>query len=140
MEREHFTALAILTTHYWQENCNWPILIGKGKLSVGEYVDISRNDEYSNKDLPGFTSKVNVDETNLALFTEYKVLTNIGNFSIRLRYEDANYDYLVDDEVADDKSRHYRQWFPNASYATKIDKVELQLSYTSKVVRPHTES
>lgn len=111
--------------------------IGKGKLSVGsEYVDISRNDEYSNKDLPGFTSKVNVDETNLALFTEYKVLTNIGNFSIGLRYEDANYDYLVDDEVADDKSRHYRQWFPNAFYATKIDKVELQLSYTSKVVRP----
>ena len=37
--------------------------------------------------VPGFTSKVNVDETNLALFTEYKVLTNIGNFSIGLRYE-----------------------------------------------------
>lgn len=111
--------------------------IGKGKLSVGsEYVDITRSDEYINEDLTGFTSKIKVNETNLALFTEYRTSTKIGNFRIGLRYENAKYDYSVDDEIADDKSRHYQQWFPNASYSVKLGKVGVQLNYTSKVIRP----
>lgn len=109
----------------------------KGELSVGgEYIDIGRDDEYINEDLPYFTSGVNIDETNLALFTEYQALTKAGNFSIGLRYENANYDYLIDGKVADDKSRHYRQWFPNASYGTKIGQLRFRLNYTSKVIRP----
>lgn len=109
----------------------------KGKLSVGsEYVDISRDDEYINDDLPGFTSSVHIDETNLALFAEYRASAKAGTFSAGLRYEEADYDYSVDGKVTDDKSRHYRQWFPNASYGTKIGQVRCQLNYTSKVIRP----
>lgn len=111
--------------------------LGKGEWSIGsEYVDIGRDDEYINEDLPGFTSVVHIDETNLALFTEYRVSAKAGNFSAGLRYEDANYDYSVNGKVEKDKSRHYRQWFPNVSYGTKIGSVRCQLNYVSKVVRP----
>lgn len=139
---EKFSARTINSTNHIENTLlagklqlSYPI--GKGKLSVGsEYVDITRDDEYINEDLSGFTSKVHVDETNLALFTEYRTSTRIGNFRIGLRYEDAKYDYTVNGVIADDKSRHYRQWFPNASYSAKLGQVGLQMSYTSKVVRP----
>ena len=121
----------------WATKLQLSYPIWKGELSVGsEYVDISRGDEYINDDLQGFSSRINVDETNLALFAEWQAATDIGNFSVGVRYENAAYDYIVDGIEAEDKSRKYKQWFPNASYATKIGEVGLQLNYNSKVIRP----
>ena len=126
-----------ISNSLWATKLQLSYPVWKGELSIGsEYVDISRGDEYINDDLEGFSSRVNVDETNLALFAEWQAATKIGNFSIGVRYEDATYNYIVDGVESEDKSRSYKQWFPNASYATKIGEVGLQLNYNSKVIRP----
>lgn len=111
--------------------------IWTGELSIGsEYVNIARLDEYYNSDLIEFSSKVDIAEQNLAFFTQYQLETKIGNFAAGVRYEDAKSDYFVDNVKAEDKSRVYRQWFPNFSYSNRFGKVALQLSYNSKVTRP----
>ncbi len=110
--------------------------IWKGQLSAGsEYVDIERSDIYIS-DLEDYSSSTEILEQNLAFFTEYQAATKIGVFSLGLRYENATYEYL-DDEVRDDQmSKSYGQWFPSASYANQFGTVGVQLSYSSKVVRP----
>lgn len=111
--------------------------IWKGELTIGgEYIALTRGDSYINNDLPDFTSRVDVNETNLVMFAEYHLPTAIGNFRLGVRYDDAAYRYMVDGNIADDKSRHYRDFFPNFSYSTKLSKVSIQFNYTSKVVRP----
>lgn len=111
--------------------------IWKGELSIGsEYASIKRRDSYTNSELIGFSSKVNIEEQNLALFSQYQIETKIGNFSAGVRYEKANYTYFVDDTKADDKSRKYAQWFPSFLYSNQFGKVGIQLSYDAKVSRP----
>lgn len=111
--------------------------IWKGALSIGsEYASIKRRDSYTNSELIGFSSKVNIEEQNLALFSQYHIETKIGNFSAGVRYEKANYTYFVDDTKADDKSRKYAQWFPSFLYSNQFGKVGIQLSYDAKVSRP----
>lgn len=106
----------------------------------GEYVNITRIDEYLNDNLVGLSSKVDIHEQNLAFFAQYQIQTEIGGFSLGLRYEDVNYLYIVNDQKNDDKSRKYGQWFPNFSYSNYFGKgdnaVGIQLSYNSKVNRP----
>ena len=126
-----------ISNSLWATKIQFSYPVWKGELSIGsEYVDISRGDEYINDGLEGFSSRVDVDEANLALFAEWQAATKIGNFSMGIRYEDATYNYIVDGVEAEDKSRNYKQWFPNASYATKVGEVGLQLNYNSKVIRP----
>ena len=121
----------------WATKLQLSYPVWKGKLLVGsEYVDISRADSHINDDLQGFSSRVDIDEQNLAFFADYKATTKAGGFSIGLRYEDATYDYLVDGIATKNKSSSYKQWFPNASFSKKINAVSMQLSYSSKVVRP----
>ncbi|MFI3268121.1 MAG: outer membrane beta-barrel family protein [Rikenellaceae bacterium] len=111
--------------------------IWKGNLSIGsEYVIIDRLADYVNEQLPEYSSKVDIDETNLALFAEYQFATKIGNFNLGMRFEDASYDYITDDVRNDEMSRTYKQWFPSATYSNTFGKVTTLLSYTSKVVRP----
>lgn len=113
---------------------SYPIWLGE--LSIGsEYVDIAHRDE-SVSDLAGFTSTTDVLEQNLALFAQYQAATQYGNFSLGVRYEDASYNYLIDGVKDDEMSRSYGEWFPNASYSNQFGEVGVQLSYTSKVVRP----
>ncbi len=121
----------------WAAKLQLSYPIWKGELMAGsEYTNIARYDAYINDQMPDFSSKINVDEQNLALFAEYQVSTKIGNFSAGVRYEDANYNYLVNGKKDDDKSRRYSQWFPNISYSNNFGALKLQLAYTSKIVRP----
>ncbi|MFI3316270.1 MAG: outer membrane beta-barrel protein [Rikenellaceae bacterium] len=108
----------------------------KGQLSVGsEYVDIDRSDVYTS-DLEGYSSSTDIAEQNLALFAEYQAATAIGMFSLGVRYEDASYEYLNDGVKDDEMSKSYGQWFPSATYANQFGAFGVQLSYSSKVVRP----
>lgn len=111
--------------------------VWKGSLSVGsEYIDIHRIDDYENEDLPEFSSNVDINETNIAYFADYQLNSKIGAFNVGVRYEYINSLYAVDNVLSEDKSREYKQWFPNLSYSTKIKDVALQLSYSTKVQRP----
>lgn len=113
----------------------YPVL--KGEISSGtEYVSITRSDEYVNNDLTYFSSMVDIKEQNIAFFAEYQIASKIGNFSAGVRYENADYDYIVDYKKDTSKSRRYKQWFPNFSYSHNFGGVAIQLSYNSKVVRP----
>ncbi|MFI3265165.1 MAG: outer membrane beta-barrel protein [Rikenellaceae bacterium] len=110
--------------------------IWKGQFSVGsEYVNIERSDIYTS-DLEGYSSSTDISEQNLAFFAEYQMATKIGMFSFGLRYEDVVYDYWDDGVKDNEMSKSYGEWFPSASYANQFGAVGVQLSYTSKVVRP----
>lgn len=121
----------------WASKLQLSYSLGKGEIMAGvEFVNISRTDEYQNDDLLDFSSRVGVKEQNIALFSAYRLNTQIGNLSVGIRYEDASYDYLTDGIKAIDKSRHYRQWFPDVSFSTLLGEFSLQLNYNSKVIRP----
>lgn len=108
----------------------------KGQLSAGsEYVDIERSDIYAS-DLEGYSSSTDISEQNLAFFAQYQAATEIGMFSLGLRYEDVDYLYLDDGVKSDNMSKSYGQWFPSATYANQFGAIGMQLSYTSQVVRP----
>lgn len=104
--------------------------VWKGKLLLGsEYVNIKRKDSYLNSDLTAYSSQVNIEEQNLAFFSQYQRETAIGNFSVGMRYENADYSYFIDGTEATDKSREYGQWFPYFLYSAQLGKVGIQLSY-----------
>ncbi len=108
-----------------------------GNLSFGgEYVDITRGDEYTNEDLAGFSSNVDIAEQNAALFSQYSIESKVGSFAAGLRFESAKYSYLVDNVEDSNKSREYAQWFPNFSYSNEFGELNLKLNYDSKVTRP----
>lgn len=114
---------------------SYPVL--KGILSFGnEYGYIHRKDDYLNEQISEYSSNIDLKEKNMAFFAEYNLQSKIGEFTVGIRYEDVKSEYMIDQELSEDKSRRYRQWFPNVSYSTRIKNVGLQLSYTTKVVRP----
>lgn len=114
--------------------------IFNGELLIGtEYVNIERLDKYINNELTHYSSKVGISEQNFALFSQYQKQTKIGNFSVGVRYENAAYDYFVDDIITNDKNRKYGQLFPSASYSNRFGEINVQLTYDSKVVRPSYE-
>ncbi|MGL4491874.1 MAG: outer membrane beta-barrel protein, partial [Tannerellaceae bacterium] len=126
-----------LSNTLWAAKLQLSYPVWKGNLMFGcEYTTISRGDQYINNELQNFSSSVNVNEQSLALFSQYQATTKVGSFSFGLRYEDAAYDYLVNNKISDEMSHRYGQWFPNASYSVRLGGVGLQLNYNSRVERP----
>ena len=108
-----------------------------GSLSLGsEYTDTYRRDKYVNRENTLLSLNTTIEERNASLFAEYSYALPFGQLGAGLRYENVQSDYFVDDKRADEQSRRYSQWFPNASFATNIGNISLQLSYTAKNRRP----
>lgn len=111
-------------------------LVG-GSLSGGsEYAATRRNDLFSNPQqiLPSTDSKIK--ENKISAFAEYSRMTKIGALNLGVRYEHVTSDYFELDKKIKEQSRTYDHIFPNLSFATRIGKVQAQLSYTSKTQRP----
>ncbi len=75
-------------------------------------------------------------ELTVAPFLEYGHKTPIGQLSAGLRYEYVRFRYYNDGIYQPEQSRSYSNIYPNASLATQIGKVGLQLSYSVKTQRP----
>ncbi len=114
---------------------SYPIL--KGKLSVGnEYTNTKRDDAYWANQITT-SSTTRIEQMSNSFFAEYRKSLSFGQFTAGLRYENIQSDYFVNDVFKKEQSKDFQQWFPSFSFATKIDKVGLQLSYTSKTKRPN---
>ena len=111
--------------------------LGKGTFSIGSEVTYThRNDDYLNEEsyVPDSYSKL--EETNAAAFVEYNRSFSWGDWSLGMRYEHDKFDYFENDRRIDDQSRTFDNVFPNVSFSTQLGKVQMQLSYTAKTVRP----
>lgn len=109
----------------------------KGKLSVGgEWSYTHRKDNYLNVEnyVPSANSKIN--EMNIMAFAEYNKSIGIGDLMLGVRYERVKFDYYKDDLHVDEQSPNYNNIYPNASFSTRIGKVQTQISYTVKTERP----
>jgi len=111
--------------------------IWKGNLAMGsEYTKTYRKDAYANIENIIEASDTQIKENNLSYFLTYMGNTKLGQFGIGLRYENVKSDYYSFRKLIDEQSKKYIQWFPNASFTTKIDRFNFQLSYTAKTNRP----
>ncbi len=121
----------------WASKLQLSYPLWKGKIMAGvEYVSTYVNDDYTNYDLPDYSSNVEIAEQNISVYLQYQAQTKGGNFSLGLRYENAAYEYYDDGILSNDMSKVYNQLFPSASYSINIKDVGIQLAYTSKVQRP----
>ena len=110
-----------------------------GNISFGsEYTYTLRTDNYlsfSETYIPTSYSKIR--EHNIAAFLEYQRSLSFGQIAAGLRYEHDDFKYYEDHIYRPDQSRTYDNFFPNASFGTKIGNVQLQLSYAAKTKRPN---
>ena len=113
-----------------------------GSLSVGgEYTYTDRHDDYINPEGYVPTSYSRIREQNLAGFVQYSHPLRFGKLgggqaSLGVRYEHDDFDYYEDNTYIPGQSRTYDNFFPNASLAGQIGKVQFQLSYAAKTQRP----
>lgn len=111
--------------------------LGNSTLAIGtEMTYTHRNDDYINQEnyVPLTFSKIK--ELNLAGFAEYNYKFAWGRLSAGLRYENIRFDYFENEKHIDDQSRIFNNIFPNISLSSKLGKIQTQLSYTAKTVRP----
>ena len=108
-----------------------------GSLSVGNENTFTNHEQsYTNQEGIVANAASTIKERNNAFFFEYSRLTPIGQLMAGLRYEHVNSDYYDQGVYSTEHSRTYNQWFPSLTFATKIKKVGLQLSYSVKTSRP----
>lgn len=113
-----------------------------GSFSIGgEYTYTDRHDDYINPEGYVPTSYSRIREQNLAGFVQYSHPLRFGRLggglaSLGVRYEHDDFDYYEDGIYMPGQSRTYDNFFPNASLAGKVGKVQFQLSYAAKTQRP----
>ena len=108
-----------------------------GNLSVGNENTFTNHEQsYTNQEGIVANAASAIKERNNAFFFEYSRLTPIGQLMAGLRYEHVNSDYYDQGVYSTEHSRTYNQWFPSLTFATQIEKVGLQLSYSAKTSRP----
>ena len=111
--------------------------IWKGSLDAGtEMSFVKRNNTYWIDKATIANTDADIKENNIAAFAEYGCdFGKWGQASAGLRYEHTVLDY--DDASNDDYlHRSMDEWFPTASYAVTLGKVQAGLSYSLKTERP----
>jgi hypothetical protein len=114
---------------------SYPVLGGQFTLG-SEYTNIHRRDNFYNKEAIVESSNTTINEQNKSVFAEFSREISFGQFRAGLRYENVRNEFLVNDVRSDEQSRQYHQWFPSASFSTRIQGVGVQLSYTARTQRP----
>lgn len=113
-----------------------------GDFSIGgEYTYTDRHDDYINPEGYVRTSFSRIREQNLAGFVQYSHPVRFGSLgggqlSAGVRFEHDDFDYYESGEYVPGQSRTYDNFFPNASLAGQLGKVQFQLSYAAKTQRP----
>ena len=110
--------------------------VWKGQIQAGaegSYVKTSQQHKITFEEISPSESELR--ENNIAGFAEYFLPLKIGQLSAGVRYEHVDYEY---DDIAgtDDLERKQDNWFPSASFSTKIGKVTLGASVSGKTQRP----
>ncbi len=111
--------------------------VWKGDIRCGaELTNSSVDHDYKNQECYVPSSLTEIKESNTAGFADYSVTSGNWSFNMGVRYEDVTADCFIDG-VRQDNSKHYSDWFPNASIAYNAKLWSWQLSYVSKTKRPN---
>ena len=110
--------------------------VWKGQISAGaeeSYVKTRQQHRITFEEIAPSESELR--ENNIAGFAEYFLPLKIGQLSAGVRYEHVDYEY---DDITGtgDLERRQNNWFPSASFSTKIGKVALSASISGKTQRP----
>lgn len=110
--------------------------VWKGQIQAGaeeSYVKTRQQHRITFEEIAPSESELR--ENNIAGFAEYFLPLKIGQLSAGVRYEHVDYEY---DDVTGtgDLERRQDNWFPSASFSTKIGKVALSASISGKTQRP----
>lgn len=110
--------------------------VWKGQISAGaeeSYVKTRQQHRITFEEIAPSESELR--ENNIAGFAEYFLPLKIGQLSAGVRYEHVDYEY---DDITGtgDLERRQDNWFPSASFSTKIGKVALSASISGKTQRP----
>ncbi|MCQ2187119.1 MAG: outer membrane beta-barrel protein [Bacteroidales bacterium] len=110
--------------------------VWKGQIQAGaeeSYVKTRQQHRITFEEIAPSESELR--ENNIAGFAEYFLPLNIGQLSAGVRYEHVDYEY---DDITGtgDLERRQDNWFPSASFSTKIGKVALSASISGKTQRP----
>lgn len=111
--------------------------IWKGNIEVGEEYTNSRLD-YANSynGAPIDNSLTDIHEDNVAVFATLSQAFGAVNISAGLRYEHVNYKYFEGNQLQEDQSKTYNNFFPTFSLSAPINKVNFSFSFTNKTRRP----
>ena len=129
------------SNNFWATKLILSYPVWKGNLSVGgEYSYTHRTDAYSflsAEALPVKATDTEINEKSAAAFVEYgrqfgKLYAQVG-----LRYEHLTNDYFNFGVREDEVCRDYGDWFPTATLAMPVGKVQLSLSYRKDIERPN---
>ena len=110
--------------------------VWKGQIQAGaeeSYVKTRQQHRITFEEIAPSESELR--ENNIAGFAEYFLPLKIGQLSAGVRYEHVDYEY---DDITGtgDLERRQDNWFPSASFSTKIGKVALSASISGKTQRP----
>ena len=110
--------------------------VWKGQIQAGaeeSYVKTRQQHRITFEEIAPSESELR--ENNIAGFAEYFLPLIIGQLSAGVRYEHVDYEY---DDITGtgDLERRQDNWFPSASFSTKIGKVALSASISGKTQRP----
>lgn len=112
----------------------YPVWMGQIQAGAEEsYVKTRQQHRITFEEIAPSESELR--ENNIAGFAEYFLPLNIGQLSAGVRYEHVDYEY---DDITGtgDLERRQDNWFPSASFSTKIGKVALSASISGKTQRP----
>lgn len=109
-----------------------------GSLNFGtEYINTDRQDDYANLQNFVHSGYSTLKEQNISPYTEYsKMLPKIGMLRAGFRYEYVKFDYYERGNLMKEQSRSYGKLYPSLSLATRLGKVQAQISYSAKTTRP----
>ncbi|MDO5447079.1 MAG: outer membrane beta-barrel family protein [Prevotellaceae bacterium] len=111
--------------------------VWKGSLQVGSeesYYDGTQQYAINKSDIPAADGKNK--ENTIAGFAQYAVSLPFGQFTAGLRYEHVDFEYHDYEDATNNLTRKLDDWFPSISFATKVGKVSVSLSYTGKTQNP----
>lgn len=111
--------------------------LGMGKIDFGtEYTHTMRNNIFTNvQGILGNTDE-EIKESNISGFAEYAAQWGNWMFNAGLRYQFTASDYYEDNILNDGQSRKYSNLLPDISIGYGGEKIQAQLSYTAKAMRP----
>lgn len=110
--------------------------LGKGQIQAGMEETYAKTWQRHNIDFAEIAfSESEIKENTIAGFAEYSLPLKFGQLSAGVRYEHVDFIYN-DIAGTNDLSRKQDNWFPSASFSTKIGKVGISASVSGKTLRP----
>lgn len=110
--------------------------VWKGQVQAGVEEIYARTWQQHHIDFAEIaSSESEIKENTIAGFAEYSLPLKFGQFSVGVRYEHVDFKYN-DISGTNDLDRKQDNWFPSASFSTKIGQVGISASVSGKTMRP----